>query len=91
MFRAIREVVDRRDLVYILAWRDIKVKYKQSIMGMLWAVLMPMLIVASGFIVRMVLATVSRNPFTVIDLASLPFRSSSLPFGLRGLYHVCQI
>ncbi len=32
-----------RELLYFLAWRDIKVRYKQTILGALWAVLPPVL------------------------------------------------
>ena len=32
-----------RELFYILAWRDIAVRYKQTIIGVLWAVLRPLL------------------------------------------------
>ena len=32
-----------RELFYILAWRDIAVQYKQTIMGVLWAVVRPLL------------------------------------------------
>jgi lipopolysaccharide transport system permease protein len=32
-----------RELFYILAWRDIAVQYKQTIMGVLWAILRPLL------------------------------------------------
>lgn len=32
-----------RELLYFLAWRDIKVKYKQTILGVFWAVLQPVL------------------------------------------------
>lgn len=32
-----------RDLFYILAWRDIAVRYKQTVIGVLWAVLRPLL------------------------------------------------
>ena len=32
-----------RELFYILAWRDIAVQYKQTIMGVLWAVIRPLL------------------------------------------------
>jgi lipopolysaccharide transport system permease protein len=30
-----------RDLVYFLAWRDVKVRYKQTVLGIAWAVLQP--------------------------------------------------
>lgn len=32
-----------RDLFFILAWRDITVRYKQTVIGVLWAVLRPLL------------------------------------------------
>lgn len=32
-----------RDLFYIFVWRDIKVRYKQTILGILWAIFQPLL------------------------------------------------
>jgi lipopolysaccharide transport system permease protein len=32
-----------RELVYFLTWRDIKVRYKQAALGILWAILQPLL------------------------------------------------
>ena len=40
------------DLVTMLAWRDIRIKYKQSVMGFLWAILMPTLVVGAGLAFR---------------------------------------
>lgn len=37
----IREVWAYRELVYFLAWRDVKVRYKQTVLGVLWAVIQP--------------------------------------------------
>ncbi len=34
---------DHRELLYFLAWRDFKVRYKQTILGMAWAVIQPFL------------------------------------------------
>ena len=31
-----------RELLYILAWRDVKVRYKQAVLGAAWAVLQPL-------------------------------------------------
>lgn len=39
-----RELWDYRDLFYFFAWRDIKVRYKQTAIGILWAILQPFLI-----------------------------------------------
>ena len=38
-----RELWAFRELLYFLAWRDIKVRYKQTALGVLWAVLQPFL------------------------------------------------
>lgn len=32
-----------RELLYFLAWRDVKVRYKQTVLGALWAILQPFL------------------------------------------------
>jgi homopolymeric O-antigen transport system permease protein len=39
----LRELWRARDLALILAWRDVKVRYKQSLIGIAWAVLQPFL------------------------------------------------
>jgi lipopolysaccharide transport system permease protein len=39
--RWILELWGYRELVYFLAWRDVKVRYKQTVLGVLWAVLQP--------------------------------------------------
>jgi len=31
-----------RDLLYFLAWRDVKVRYKQTVLGAAWAVIQPL-------------------------------------------------
>ena len=38
-----REIWKFRELLYFLAWRDIKVKYKQTALGIIWAVMQPVL------------------------------------------------
>lgn len=39
----LKEIWQYRELFYFFTWRDIKVKYKQTILGFLWAVLQPFL------------------------------------------------
>ena len=85
MFHALQELVDRRDLLYILTWREIKIKYKQSVMGMAWAVLMPCIIVCAGFIVRFALATASGNSLTLSDLAFVAVKASPWAFFVSAL------
>jgi lipopolysaccharide transport system permease protein len=39
----LRELWEYRDLLYFLAWRDVKLRYKQTIIGAAWAVVQPLL------------------------------------------------
>lgn len=38
-----RELWRHHELIYFLIWRDVKVRYKQTVLGALWAVLQPFL------------------------------------------------
>jgi len=38
---ALAEAYARRELLYFLVWRDIKIRYKQAVLGVAWAVLVP--------------------------------------------------
>ncbi len=40
----LKELWHYRELLYFFTWRDIKVKYKQTYLGILWAVLQPLLL-----------------------------------------------
>lgn len=62
-----KELWEARELLYFLTWRDIKVRYKQTVLGVAWVVLQPLL----GMVV-----------FTIIfgHLAKLP--SDGLPYAV---------
>jgi lipopolysaccharide transport system permease protein len=38
-----RDLWHYRELFYVLAWRDISVRYKQTAIGVLWAILKPLI------------------------------------------------
>jgi lipopolysaccharide transport system permease protein len=38
----LRELWDYRDLLYFFTWRDIKVRYKQTVLGFAWALIQPL-------------------------------------------------
>lgn len=40
------EIWKHRELLYFLAWRDVKIRYKQTVIGIVWAVLQPVLTTA---------------------------------------------
>ena len=39
----LRELWQYRELFYFFTWRDVKVKYKQTVLGIVWAILQPLL------------------------------------------------
>lgn len=41
--QALQELFRYRELAFFLAWRDVKVRYKQAVLGILWAVIQPVL------------------------------------------------
>lgn len=51
-----------RGLLFELTRRDIRVRYKQAVMGIAWAIVMPLVIVASGVVLRVVLLNMSGTP-----------------------------
>jgi ABC-type polysaccharide/polyol phosphate export permease len=59
----------------MITLREIKIRYKQSIMGFGWALLMPMLVVAVGVLVQKVLSMLSGRPMTIHDIASVSVKA----------------
>lgn len=45
-FFDIKELIYYKDTLYFLTWKDIKVKYKQAVLGFLWAFLQPIAMTA---------------------------------------------
>jgi lipopolysaccharide transport system permease protein len=63
----LRELIESRELLAFLAWRDLTVRYKQSTIGVLWAVLQPLLLAAA---------------FTVFFGKLAGFDSGDIPYAL---------
>lgn len=40
----LKELMQYKDLIYIYAWREVKIKYKQAVLGVLWIVLQPLIL-----------------------------------------------
>jgi ABC-type polysaccharide/polyol phosphate export permease len=89
MKKALREVWAYRALLYMIAYRDIKVRYKQSIMGFLWAVLMPILIVMAGILVRYAYAVAVRAPLETRDVLSVAVKSLPWAFLVSSVRFAC--
>ena len=66
-----------RELIYFLTWRDIKVRYKQTILGAAWAVLQPVLqmVVFTLLFSRVAHLTSNGLPYPIFNFAALlPWR-----------------
>lgn len=88
----IRELWRYRELFYLLVWRDLKVRYKQTLLGVLWAVLQPAL---TAFIFTIIFSRVARFettdiPYWLFALSGFTFwtfTNSSVNFASNSLVH----
>src|SRR3989344_1699075 len=64
-----------RELFYIFVWRDIKVRYKQTAIGILWAILQPflMMVIFSVFFGKLAKIPSGNIPYPVFVFAGLLF------------------
>ena len=69
----LRSLWQRRDLAYFLSWRDVKIRYKQSLFGVGWVILQPLLMMAAFTIVFRTIADVPSQglPYPVFVLGGL--------------------
>jgi ABC-type polysaccharide/polyol phosphate export permease len=81
----LRDVIRFRDLLYTLTWRDISIKYKQSVLGLLWAVLMPGVILLAGVTVKLAFSKVSGVPLGTADLASVAVKAVPWAFFVAAI------
>jgi len=66
------ELWEYRELLYFLTWRDIKVRYKQAVLGVAWAVLQPVLTMVVFTIVFQWIVKMKYTP-TVVDGKTIPY------------------
>jgi len=68
-----RETWDYRELLYLLAWRDISVRYKQTILGVAWALIRPLFTALLFVLVFSLLAGIPSKgtPYVLLVLAGL--------------------
>jgi lipopolysaccharide transport system permease protein len=69
----LRELWEYRELLYFLTWRDIKVRYKQTVLGAAWAILQPFLtmVVFSVFFGRLAKISTGDIPYPIFSYAGL--------------------
>jgi lipopolysaccharide transport system permease protein len=69
----LREFWRYRELLYFLVWRDVKVRYRQTLLGAAWAVLQPLLtmVVFSVFFGKLAGVSSEGLPYPLFTLAAL--------------------
>jgi len=77
------DVWAHRDLLYFLVWRDLKVRYKQTVLGALWVILQPLLmtlifVVFLGHVVRVPTGQVPYPLFLYAAILSWTFFSNAV-------------
>jgi len=67
------ELWQYRELFYFFTWRDIKVKYKQTVLGFVWAVLQPffMMLIFSVFFAEGLKDRLGNTPYPVFVFSGL--------------------
>ena len=85
MIHTLREMFAHRDLLFMITWRDIRIKYKQSIMGFLWAVFMPMIIVAAGVVIKLAFSYISEEPLARQDIITISVKSLPWAFFVASI------
>jgi ABC-type polysaccharide/polyol phosphate export permease len=81
----IRDFWEYRELLYQLTLRDIRLRYKQAVMGFGWAVFMPLFIVAAGLIIRFAMAYFSGGSVERDMAGALVVKSTPWAFFIGAL------
>jgi lipopolysaccharide transport system permease protein len=64
-----------RELLYQLTRRDIRIRYKQTAMGLGWALFMPGFVVLAGVLVRLAMARLSGGGLAGVSIAGLAVKA----------------
>ena len=74
------ELFHYRELLWQMILRDIRIRYKQAVMGFGWALLMPILVVGSGFVVKYVLAQTAGTALEIKAVAGMAVKALAWTF-----------
>ena len=84
-----------RGLFYFLAWRDVKVRYKQTAIGIIWNVLRPLLTIAAFWFIGWMFSIPDQGVPRVllVAAATLPwqFFSSAFSESSNSLIVFCRV
>jgi lipopolysaccharide transport system permease protein len=86
----LREIWDYRELLYFFIWRDIKVRYKQTVLGGAWAIIQPFftMVVFSLFFGKLAKVPSDGIPYPIFSFTALvawSFFANGLNLGSNSL------
>ncbi len=92
----LKEIWRRRELLYFLTWREVKVRYKQTLLGASWAILQPLftMIVFTLFFGRMAHIPSDGIPYPVFAFTALVpwmFFSNGITLASNSLINNSQL
>ncbi len=82
---SVADVLGSRDLLYELVRRDIRIRYKQAVMGFAWALFMPILVVLSGLVVRLIMSQFGSGDVDRAVVGGLALKAVPWGFVVGGL------
>jgi ABC-type polysaccharide/polyol phosphate export permease len=75
-----QDIRNYRELMLEFAARDIRIRYKQAVMGFGWAIFMPILIVLSGALIRVAMGTAAGVGTGKADIAGIALKGVAWAF-----------
>jgi len=85
-----KEIMKYRDLLFMLTFRDIRIRYKQAAMGFLWAIFMPIVAVAAGMIIKVAMARVAGREVEFLGIVSIAVKVLPWSFFISALRFAVQ-
>ena len=79
----LKDLWDYRELIYFLTWRDLKVRYKQTLLGFTWVILQP--------VINMVVFTVLFGQLLQVPTDGIPYPIFSFAALLPWLYFASSL
>ena len=72
MITAIKNIIDYRELIAVLAWKNVTLRYKQAYLGIAWAVLKPLTLMLVFTLLRSFVGIPSGHvPYPILAFAAL--------------------
>jgi lipopolysaccharide transport system permease protein len=76
---------DARHVLLQLTLRDLRVRYKQAVMGFGWALVMPIVIVLSGLVIRLGMAQLTGGSVVSMDVLGVAVKAVPWGFFIGGI------